>query len=119
MYIYTDVFGGFAYLGIIEGIFFIGMAKNKIYGSNGNIYELGFWVLVDITVIQSLLHAVADLRGRLEWALSAHAQCSSRGQVIFSWASGWMIFTAIWLALEVVWTLLPPRCRTNSCPTLL
>ncbi len=93
--------------------------KNKIYGNNGNIYEFGFWVIVDITVIQSLLQAVADLRGRLEWALNAHAQCSSRGQVIFSWASSWMIFTAIWLALEVVWTLLPPRCRTNSCPTLL
>jgi hypothetical protein len=76
-------------------------------------------VCFNLVLIQSLLHAVADLRGRLEWALSAHAQCSSRGQVIFSWASGWMLFAAIWLACEVLWTVLPPRCRTNSCPTLL
>jgi hypothetical protein len=81
--------------------------------------EWGAKCLFHLVVIQSLLHAVADLRGRLEWALNAHAQCASRGQVIFTWASGWTIFTAIWMALEVIWTLLPPRCRTNSCPTLL
>jgi hypothetical protein len=68
--------------------------------------------------MQSLLQAVADLRGRLSWVVEALSQCSSRGQVIFTWASGWTLFTAIWLSIEVIWTLLPPRWRTSLCPTL-
>ncbi len=75
-------------------------------------------IIIMICHMQSLLQAVADLKGRLSWGVESLSQCSSRGQVIFTWASGWTLFTVLWLSIEVIWTLLPPRWRTSLCPTL-
>jgi hypothetical protein len=78
----------------------------------------GIYQIKMLNLCQSLLHAVSDMRNRYGLTADHLAACVAQARVIFTWAAGWTSLTALWLFIEVVWTILPVNCRTEWCPTL-